>query len=355
MIWDFLFWSKLILILQYLFDFFKGLFHYTDIWALGGSLIGFPVLYAIILSFYPKAYLNIKDDVLQKNYLIISFYKSRKKLTLIKRIWIFCGSLLIVFILSYITHNISKINDPNTALYYLFSSSVQTLAALIGFLVAGYSLLLNRLVNEEKLDDSRESINKRLRLIYFSFIKYLSLLTAFTIVADLLILLLKNFTSHFSIFLITVFIILSISVFLGGISFLINVVKPNTFEDIAYIVNTEMTERLGGQNKNDSQNVKSLEFIYKFQDLINDIQAILKEMNSENVQNFRKMINLMLNAKLIKISIYNKLLELADYRDSVLHTNTSEVPLSIMKQLDEVIRQINDIKNKLQSQNKFGQ
>ena len=61
------------------------------------------------------------------------------------------------------------LNQEN--IYWLFSSSAQTISAFIAFLIAGYALVLSVMSNLEQQDESLIEIHTALRKQYYSKMK----------------------------------------------------------------------------------------------------------------------------------------------------------------------------------------
>src|SRR5215208_4083372 len=82
-------------------------------------------------------------------------------------------------------------NDEN--IYWLFSSSAQSIATFVAFLLAGYTLVHAMMDSVEQRDDTLEEIHAALIRQYYQRIKILAIITGAAVLSSLAMLYLNGF------------------------------------------------------------------------------------------------------------------------------------------------------------------
>ncbi|MGO4294385.1 hypothetical protein [Chitinophaga sp. RAB17] len=119
-------------------------------------------------------------------------------------------------------------------IYWTFSSSAQAIAALIGFLAAGFFFIHERMDREVEKDETLIEIYADIKKQYFSRLKFLLWLTGLSITFSLLVVYLNGFDlGSFLIFLVAVVGVLNIFTIFQAMLFVIFIVNPSKIENTA--------------------------------------------------------------------------------------------------------------------------
>ena len=220
--------------------------------------------------------------------------------------------------------------------YWLYSSSSQSIAAFVAFLLTGYALVLNLLENVQKNDSTLIEILDSLKIKYFKRLKWISVITGLAIVLNLLCILLNDKEFQFKIFFTIGTLSLTVLSVGLGLGFVINIINPDRYKITAKKLLEEFSE--------EKETIDESVFIKEFINLETKIREILRHKdlyvsNGRNVSvNFsvRQMITSLYDNNIINRYEYEKLLNLNKYRNLVFHGHETKVYKSIMNDIQEM-------------------
>ncbi|MGY0041026.1 hypothetical protein [Pedobacter sp. NJ-S-72] len=119
-------------------------------------------------------------------------------------------------------------------IYWTFSSSAQAIAALIGFLAAGFFFIHERMDREVEKDETLIEIYTDIKKQYFSRLKSLLWLTGLSIISSLALVYLNGFDlGVYSIILIIIVGALNTFTIVQAMLFVIFIVNPSKIENTA--------------------------------------------------------------------------------------------------------------------------
>lgn len=227
--------------------------------------------------------------------------------------------------------------------YWLFSSSSQSIAAFVAFLLTGYALVLNVLENTQKNDPTLTEIHDSLKDKYFQRLKWISVVTGTSICFNLVCIMLNGSPGKFILyFMIFTFIITILSIILG-LNFVITIIDPNRYKTTA--------KKLLKEYSKEEESIDEGEFFKEFVKLESKIRDILitKQLYNHNGKNIRmdysmrQMINALYENELISRYYYEKLLKLNKYRNLIFHGHETKVYKSVMEDINELNNHLNNL------------
>ncbi|MGY0035101.1 hypothetical protein [Pedobacter sp. NJ-S-72] len=158
-------------------------------------------------------------------------------------------------------------------IYWTFSSSAQAIAALIGFLAAGFFFIHERMDREVEKDETLIEIYADIKKQYFSRLTFLLWLTGLSITFSLILVYLNGFDlGVFSILLVITVGALNIFTIFHAMLFVIFIVNPSKIENTADKLIETDKESFDVKN---SRTVSREEFLEKFMLLEKTVQNIL--------------------------------------------------------------------------------
>src|SRR5437899_9468096 len=81
--------------------------------------------------------------------------------------------------------NLARMDIDQQNVYWIFSSSAQSVSAFIAFLLAGYAFVHTVMEGVQQRDDSLIEVHHALRRQYYSRVRWLALVTGAAIIASL--------------------------------------------------------------------------------------------------------------------------------------------------------------------------
>lgn len=114
-------------------------------------------------------------------------------------------------------------------IYWLFSSSSQSIAAFIALLLTGYAFVVNIMDNLESRDETLTEVHSELKITYFNRLKWLALVGGFTIIASLAMIFVNYYSNWIRSALLVPSAIGVVLTVIMGISFIIKIVDPKRY------------------------------------------------------------------------------------------------------------------------------
>jgi len=234
-------------------------------------------------------------------------------------------------------------------MYWFFSASAQTLAALVAFLMTGYALVINVMDNTADRDDSWAEILPELKRKYYKKFKALGLLTGLAICLSLIILWTKTYEFNGRGIIFFIIIVLDIVTIWRGISFALSIIDPDKYHEVASAIVSRDKEEQNFSEKT----IKKGNFIEKFIIIEKQLRQTSPEeklinMGDYDLQSFvslGQIIVSMFKSGLIDKNLYNQLVQVNKYRNLIVHGQLEVVPEDIDKMLDNVIKRFNEMRD----------
>ncbi|UPU37435.1 hypothetical protein M1B72_06935 [Geomonas paludis] len=124
------------------------------------------------------------------------------------------------------THTLNLDKDQ---IYWLFSSSSQSIAAFIALLLTGYAFVVNVMDNLEARDETLAEVHSELKITYYDTLKALAVVGGLTIVGSLGMLLANYYCNWVrSVLLFPTIIGIVLTIFIG-VLFIIKIVDPKKY------------------------------------------------------------------------------------------------------------------------------
>ena len=238
-----------------------------------------------------------------------------------------------------------EINQENY--YWLFSSSAQTIAAFVAFLITGYALVLNMMQNLEQKDDTYEDIHHQLKKGYYKKLVFLTIVTGLAILSSLGMIYLNGICYKQKIWLFSITSFLIVVSILSGIIFVISIINPNRYKNAAKEIIKEDKLKAGNANENVDQNAFMSEFISlekNIRDILQKKQLYVPFGNTPKmVYSFRQMIEALNKNELIGYHDFLELLKVNKYRNLVFHGHLDKIDSEMLQKLkdtNEIVKKI---------------
>lgn len=226
--------------------------------------------------------------------------------------------------------------------YYLFSSSAQSIATFIAFLIAGYALVYQAMDNLENRDDTLMEIHHKIKSDYYNKIKKLAVVTGLAIVLSLTMIWLNSFDNLMKKELLVItnlFILLAIVM---GLWFVVNIIDPNKIRKAAIKLIEE-------KFKNADEFVDEGELIKIFiklekivRETVSESQKVdpyvFKKSLNKDFLSFREMIRLLYRSEQISKDFYTDLAEINQYRNLVVHGHVSRVDQQMFSKTEKALK-----------------
>lgn len=255
---------------------------------------------------------------------------------------------LILFFLFFICflyfREFSGESDLNNV-YYIFSTSAQTLAALVGFVLTVYIFNHQNLRTTLENDESLVGIVDREIEKNYRIVSYLSIYTAFILISDLLMLQLNNVEGWvYKVPTYTVVALLNVGGILGTFSTALYILKPYSLEERARSILNEKSEDIEVE---DESYVSRGEFIEKFIDLEKKVVAYTEERlkykqmpNQQRRMPMNKRFELLYTDEKISRGTLNDLFEINKYRNLLVHGHIEKVGKSQFERLNHILNEL---------------
>lgn len=229
--------------------------------------------------------------------------------------------------------------------YWLFSSSAQSIAAFIAFVLTGYALVLNLMQTVQQKDPSVEEIHDSLKGKYYNRLLVIGILSGLSVILNLLGIGLNDFSFKCKIVFYIITMACTVASIVFGIIFIILIIDPKKYRKAANKIIEEL--------KDESEQVDSNLFFTEFVKLEKKIRDLLRKndlymTDSKDIRmkySVSQMINTLYKNNKIGFYAYDKLLKINKYRNAIFHGHTDKVSkymiddiVSVDKELDEYFK-----------------
>lgn len=282
--------------------------------------------------------------------------------------------VLSVLVISF-TYFIKFENEvDNNNVYYIFSTSAQTLAALVGFVLTAYIFTYQNLRNIKEDDETLTEIIEITIENYYRYIFLLSFYTAVVLIADILLLQLNIIESW--PYKSVVFLSIAMANILGIIiAFAVALYILRPFREKSWARSIFKDEENKDENENENENenetvtkdiksadneieieftvqnsskdvIDTMNFIKKFIEL----EGIIRDYTNENFQfndrtTLRKRLNYLGATQKLSPNIIEDLLVIIKYRNLAVH---GHIPSIERKVYNDLVKVLEEVKKSLQ-------
>lgn len=228
--------------------------------------------------------------------------------------------------------------------YWLFSSAAQSIAALIGFLAAGFTFAHERLDRQVEKDETLEEINERIKFEYYKRLSSLLKTTGFSIGCSLLAVFLNGYDLGALGLLIKWFVaILNLFTLLLGIRFVVYIIDPKKVKKVAEELIKEDRSIAPSQ---EPTTVTGGQFITRFIEL----ERLIRNFVHQNITNINdygpvrgheplgRLITYLLRAEIINKEHAEILREISKVRNLAVHGEVPEVSAELLAKVNQLIQ-----------------
>ncbi|MES5929745.1 hypothetical protein COK37_21010 [Bacillus thuringiensis] len=262
-----------------------------------------------------------------------------------KRKWKQFSSISVLYIISIfisflVFYTIVNTEHDLNNVYYIFSTSAQTIAALVGLVLAAYTFNHQFMWNARDSSEGTSEIIDETIQKYYTYIKLLSIATGFTLIADIFMLQL-NATLNSSIKPALYILIGSLNVCVIITAFLIalHIIRPINIEDWAKNL---FNERIRESENKSTLTINRGEFIDTFITLETIVRNFLNnlEPSSQHVV-MAKMTRELYERGTVDEKTFGELIEIIKYRNLVIHGHIPMVEKDMYDKLLELTELMN--------------
>ncbi len=233
-------------------------------------------------------------------------------------------------------------------IYWLFSSSAQSVSAFIALLITGFAFVQTIMDGLQQKDETLEEIHNKLKKGYYAKIQLLSIVTGLAIILSLLMVFLNAFCFPYKTLLFVMTAVLNLVAIGGGIMFVISIINPDRYKKAAEEIIKEDKAQFSQTGNPVDQMTFTTEFI-KLEKLIREILQA-KQLyvpygdTPRMVYSFRQMVQALLQNELIIKSDYNDLLQINKFRNLVFHGHVDNVDKGMVDRVKDAFKIIEKIK-----------
>jgi len=187
-------------------------------------------------------------------------------------------------------------------IYWLFSSTAQSVSAFIALLITGFAFVQTIMDGLQQKDETLEEIHNKLKKEYYTKITILSIVTGLAIILSLLVVFLNEYTFRFKTLLLLFTALLNIIAIGGGIMFVISIINPDRYKNAAEkIIKEDKTEFSQTGNAVDQMT---------FSELIEKLPSVhfirIHQSNIVNIAHIQKIENNHVYISTYKVPISNR-------------------------------------------------
>jgi hypothetical protein len=240
-------------------------------------------------------------------------------------------------------------DSPSENIFWTFSSAAQTIAAFVGFLLAGYALVYTMMESAAQADETLQEIHDALKLRYHRYLSWLVSFTAAAIFASLSTVYLNGSSSiWYSLLLIAAGLFNAVAI-VGGVGFVITIVDPAKYRKaarkLAQEVRPESHEVPGGSPSEFFEHFIEVERILRtlWEDLGRQLVATSSRPGPPTL---RRILEELLMAEVVPRSLYDRLMRVNRYRNLVFHGHVQEVDPEVLEEVRRVRSELEDIRGR---------
>jgi len=231
----------------------------------------------------------------------------------------------------------------NDQIYWLFSSSSQSIAAFIALLLTGYAFVVNVMDNLEARDETLVEVHSELKSTYYKQLKVLAIIGGSTIIASFVMIFVNYYSNWIRSALLIPSAIGIVSTVVIGVKFIVNIVDPKKYSKKATALLKEEEKII----QKEGTEISIGEFISSFIKLEKLIRDIYLQMSSKpvfSIDTYKRIPNSLV--EIVDIFYKNKFInddelgllkEVIKTRNLVVHGQQAEIDSSWLKMLTKAI------------------
>jgi len=258
--------------------------------------------------------------------------------------------ITLVFIIGILASCIifKTIPDQGTDLnnvYYIFSTGAQTIAGLVGFVLAAYTFNHQFMWNVRENDDGKAEIIDEAIRQYYKYIMLLSVSTGVTLIADLFVLQFNAIiTTVMKSWVYVIVGSMNVTIIIAAFLIALYIIRPINIEEWAQ----RMLEKLNEENVIIDSTVGIGQFIKKFSQLEQVCRDYLYK-NNDNPQSpsMMAMAKKLYQRANIGDDVYQEFKEVSKYRNLVVHGHVSQVDQEMYSRLNKLYNLIDERLNRM--------
>ncbi len=235
----------------------------------------------------------------------------------------------------------------NDHIYWLFSSTAQTISAFIAFLLAGFALVHSMMDSIQKNDPSLEEIYYELKRKQYRTVKWLSILTGMAIILSLATVYINGIRSSILNDMVTVSSVASLASIILGIYFVITIINPDIYTITAKDMYKKETEKKASGLASIPNQHFFVEFVELEKAVRNKFEANIPKLVGnfpiDRTISFRSMVNALYRSNIIDQSLNDALMEVSKYRNLIFHGHLENVHEGILNTVKKLRSEIQDL------------
>jgi uncharacterized membrane protein len=231
-------------------------------------------------------------------------------------------------------------------IYWLFSSSAQTISAFVAFLLTGFALVHTVMDNLQQRDDSLEEIHAELKRKYFKQVVWLSIVTALAIISSLVMVYLNAYDFRYKNALVASVAVLNALAIIGGVLFVLSIINPDKYRKAAKEIIREDKAELGLTG----QKVDERDFFQRFIKLEQTVREFMRHKDipvlrggQRPLASFKQMIDAIFYNEIIDRQFYEELQQINKYRNLVFHGHIEKVDAGMVEQVESALSRIENL------------
>jgi hypothetical protein len=209
--------------------------------------------------------------------------------------------------------------------YWLFSTTSQTIASFIAFLLTGFALVLNMMDTLQQKDESLTEIHEQLKVTYYRRMLILSVISGLAILFSIAMLYVNGVEMENKPFLFVFSFALSVLSISLAIYFVIAIINPNRYKYAAEDILKEEKTKFSITGSE----VNQVNFMNAYLDLERKVRKLLKVKNilseEKEIHSFRQLVTAMYENEMITNEVLYELLQINKYRNLVVHGHLDQV------------------------------
>jgi len=239
-------------------------------------------------------------------------------------------------------------------IYWLFSSSAQSIAALIGFITAGFYFVLGRYDNNTTNDSTLDEINQEVQRYLFVKVRILCGLTAISIISSLALVYVNGFDFQFKNLAVIVVSLVNIITILWAIFFVVKIIDPQKINKAVDRLLKTDKELLKPIVDTKIQKVAISEFIEVFTSFEDSVRTICSQfklnnflsVDSNKAESLSLLIRAMYQKGLVDSATFNQMNEVNKIRNLIIHGEISMIDKRIFDMLITLLEKMISIQIK---------
>jgi hypothetical protein len=254
----------------------------------------------------------------------------------------------IVVLSTYIVKYLMEDGKDQQNIYYFFSTSAQSIAAFIAFLISGFALVYQAMDNIESKDDTLAEVYHQIKIDYYKKIKKIAYITGLAIVFSLIIIWMNEYDFRYKYILVFIAIILIFITIFQGIWFVVYIIDPNKIRKAAReLLNKEFKQTATDADEGTFMKVfikleKALRELFRNKELEYYITA---RNTRNNFLSFKQIAEALYRSEIIDKVFLTEVMELSTYRNLIAHGDFERVDQRMIERIEKAINKIEDIVN----------